>query len=574
MGIDFFNSETILRLTPLAKNTEVVAKNIISGNVRVFPKLSNIEVNSVDELWEITFDSSPSTYALYVYALYPISYLLNAYEVTGDETYLDNALALSLSFIRWELKGHKNINEKRKKILFGDHALSNRTQVLCYLACCLQNPGYSVCDEIRSALLRNGEYLADSKNYLQYNHGLMMDLALLGLVNTFDGLGIEYPIGLKSNLLTRLQYSITRDLTDDGVHVENSPGYHFWMLSFLGRIITPLQGLDKSLSFRAQEVFKKASEYGKYITRSNGSVPTIGDTHAGVTFSASKNLPSKHFKNANQVIFRDPEYDVWAFFSSGYKTHVHKHCDNGAFNLYHKGQDIFIDPGFLNYEGSSEGAAIKSASFHNTVFPTGKSQSLAKTELSTFGRTYEHNLSQSRVVCYSGDGEIECTLGIIADYECVVVERLIVWIKPSIFFILDSASPCQQGIEQAFHIAPDLAVETGEGVVNLSSVGGQAVAKIEQHLVDGTKRRSIVTNLLPGFCATAFDVKADTKRVLFRTRDSCFLTTVTIFDNGQSPVAIDNFDGSSVQYRRFGELKHLNLSHLKADLLTRSKQQY
>lgn len=566
MAIDFFNSEKILRLTPITKETKEIADEILKGNVRVFPKLANVKVQGVSELWEMKFEASPSTYALYVYALYPLSYLLNAYELTEDKRYLDKAVSLALDFLDWEEVEKKQINKKRNKILFGDHAVSNRTQALCYLLCCLKNANCEVPEELTVALIRNGEYLADPENYSHYNHGLMMDLALLGLLNTFEKLKIEYPFHLKENLVARLQHSITRDLTEDGVHVENSPGYHFWMLGFLGKITHPLLALDKPLYLKARDALDKASEYATYITRSDGTVPAIGDTHAGVMYRPSKGLTSKYFKNADQVIFRSSDADVWAYFNSGYKTHVHKHSDNGSFNLYHKGQDIFIDPGFLNYEGGKDSFVIKSSSFHNTVVPMGKDQAIIEADLSVAKQSYKKNLSRSRIVGYTYGTEVEYALGIVADYPGVEVERLIVWIKPNIFLVFDSATPSEQDLEQVFHIAPGLIAKAGDDEVVLCSDNGHPVAKVVQYLADEYKSNSSAVSVLPAFYAKSFGVKADSQRVILRSSGRCLLTAIDLLFSDEPPVVIDSFDGALVRYKLYGSERALDLSLLKNEL--------
>lgn len=566
MVIDFFNSEKILRLTPITKETKEIADGILKGQVRIFPKLANVKVQELSELWEMKFESSPSTYSLYVYALYPLSYLLNAYELTGDEAYLNRAVSLALDFLDWEEGSKKQINKKRGKILFGDHAVSNRTQALCYLLCCMKNASREVPEEFMVALIRNGEYLADSKNYSHYNHGLMMDLALLGLLNTFEALRIEYPVHFKGNLVTRLQHSITRDLTEDGVHVENSPGYHFWMLGFLGKITYPLLALDKPLYLKAKDAFDKASEYAAYVTRSDGTVPAIGDTHAGVRYKPSQGLISKYFKNTDQVIFRSSDSDVWAYFNSGYKTHVHKHSDNGSFNLYNKGQDIFIDPGFLNYEGAEDSFLIKSSSFHNTAVPMGKDQEIKEADLSAAKQSYNKNLSRSRIVGYTYDTEVEYAFGIVADYPGVEIERLIVWIKPNVFLVFDSATPSEKGLGQIFHIAPGLITKAGDDEIVLCSDSGHPVAKVVQYLADEYKSDSSAVSVLPAFYAKSFGVKADSQRVIIRSSETYSLIAIDLLVSDKPPVVVDRFDGAVVWYKLNGDEKALDLSSLKNDL--------
>ena len=130
LKIDFYGAEKILRLTPITQQSVLIGENILRKHVRVFSKLDDVQISSFDELWELQFSTASSTYSLYVYALYPVSYLLNAFEVTADVKYLHKARDLSIAFLWWESREDKKISSKRKKILFGDHATSNRTQAL------------------------------------------------------------------------------------------------------------------------------------------------------------------------------------------------------------------------------------------------------------------------------------------------------------------------------------------------------------------------------------------------------------------------------------------------------------
>ena len=563
--IDFFKSEKIIRLTPIVQETQEIADNLLAGDVRVFPKLRNIKVDNWSSLWEISFDSSPSTYALYVYALYPVSYLINAYELSKESRYLDEAVMLTLDFLAWESRDNKKVSQQRLKILFGDHAVSNRTQTLCYLLCSLKSAKREIPTEIILALLRNGEYLANIDNYSHYNHGLMMDLALLGLLNTLEGLKINYPIHLKSNLVERLQHSITRDLTQDGVHIENSPGYHFWMLGFLVKIIMPLEALDKNLHFRAKEALSKASEYAGYITRADGSVPMIGDTHSELRYKPVKALGSKFFQHGNQVIFRNYDDELWACFSSGYKTHIHKHGDNGAFNLFYKGKDIFIDPGFLNYEGEGDSALIKCSAFHNTVAPVGQYQTIKVKDISSSKQSYSENLSNSHIKGFRRDEDVEYALGLIADYDNIDIERLIVWIKPSVFLIYDSASQNTSGLEQYFHIAPGLTPEIDQSFVRLLSENGDAVVTVSSRFSKDIGNVPIKPSLLSAFYAKKFSTKEDSRRIVFTTPRSSLITVIELTTSGQVPVVIESIDGSVVQYKQHGKLKHLDLELLKSE---------
>lgn len=478
--INFLNSEKIFRLTPLSGDSVDVANKIIQKNVKVFPKLKSVLVENLSDLWEMQFTSSPSTYCLYIYALYPVSYLLNAFEQTGDEKYLEQATELTLNFISWESK-KKLISEKKSKILYGDHAVSNRTQTMCYLVCCLWSCDKKIPQPVVATLLNNGNYLADEENYSHYNHGLMMDLALVGLLNIFKKLECTYPKDIEDKLSHRLERSLVRDLTKDGVHIENSPGYHFWMLGFLERISPSLELFNKDLFDKAASALMKAREYAQYVTRPDRTVPQIGDTHAGVKHVTSDTLPSKFFPNSNQVIFRSPAGKSWAILSSGYKTHVHKHEDNGAFNLFYSGIDIFMDPGFLNYESDEDSVSIRAASSHNVPLPYGHNkQSIKRLNIEDFAATGE-NLSRSDILAFYKGQSIEAALALIADYESSDIFRMIVKLGEHAFFIFDMLD-IGEGLESRFTLGPSLnVIETNDS--NTLILQGSLDVKVEQVLL-------------------------------------------------------------------------------------------
>lgn len=527
MELDFFNSEKMLRLTPVVRESTKIANEILSGEVSVFPKLSKVKVKRLSELWERKFEATPSTYALYVYALYPVSYLLNAYEVTEDSCYLSQALKLSLDFLDWESRGDKRINKKRMRILFGDHAISNRTRVLCYLACCLRSEGQDIPSQLVIALIKNGEYLSDIKNYSHYNHGLMMDLSLLSLLNTLEGLRIEYPSHYKVNLIARLRHSITRDLTEDGVHIENSPGYHFWMLGFLDKITNSLKTLDAELYSNAKTSLGKSYEYAKYITRPDGSVPAIGDTHSGVKYKPTKGLGSKYFRYANQVIFRSQTDSVWAHFASGYKTHVHKHCDNGSFILYSNGNEVFVDPGFLSFEKDEDSLRIKGSDFHNVVKPKNSEQIISPSDILSDNKSYINNSSDSKIIHYNASPEAEVAKARISEYSEGSIERTVVWFKPNAFFIYDMSNEVDE-IRQVFNLADGLDVRFSKDFISVFDSDENEVCKIYQFDKNCLFNKDVGVIVSKGYVANALGSKSPNLRLFFDSNNGRFFTLIEL----------------------------------------------
>lgn len=534
--VNFLNSEGIVRLTPIKDNTLLVGDNILDGKWKIFPTLPDLDIEKLDGVWEMKYPSTESTYSLYTYALYPVSYLLNAYEVSGNEVYLNAALSITQNFISWLNLENKKISKKRKVILWGDHAVSNRTQALCYLVACLKQRNTIITRDIKNEMITHGEYLSDINNYSNYNHGLMMDLALLGLVNILNGHKIDHPDYFRSNLLERLSNSLLRDVTEDGVHVENSPGYHFWIMNFYKKINKPLLQLDEKLAKKCEKVLKKTLEYAKYITRSDGSVPAIGDTHASLKSIPSHTLNSKFFSKSNIVIFRDLDDKVWASFNSGYKTHVHKHADDGSFNLFYKGVDIFFDPGFLNYEANEDSKLIKSASFHNTVKIVNKEINIVKQDLSgnLESKEYKSNLSKSEIKGFYCDSDYEVSMAIISGYSNFDIERLIIFNKQGYFIIYDyvvGKTEDNEIFEQGFNIGSNLITPSiNNNEVILKSFEDIDLCKIEQ--VSRADDSNHISNikLEDAFYAEKFNVKKLFKRLIFSFTNRESLILIQLLD--------------------------------------------
>lgn len=565
--MNFFNAEGILRLTPINSDTVTIADKILKKDIKIFPSLESIRVDNFNDLWELQFPEPRSTYALYVYALYPVSYLLNAYEVTSSVTYLEQASNIAEDFLAWESSNKKTINKKRRKILFGDHAVSNRTQCFCYLAACAIDAGKELPQSVARALLENGDYLANSENYHHYNHGLMMDLALLGLLNTLNGLDISYPSRLKENLLARMRHSITRDLTQEGVHIENSPGYHLWMLRFLQKVVQPLSALDEYSHVRACEAARRATVYAEHITRPDGSVPTIGDTHIGVRFRPSKGLKTMFFRDANQVIFRTVDDTIWAYLSSGYKTHVHKHHDNGVFNLYYNGADILIDPGFLDYENSQDSLRIKSSEMHNIVRPQAEEQRIQHVGLDDAFRRYDDNISDSRVAAFCEKDGTQCALAKIADYDSGCIERMVVFFRSSIFILYDRYLGGYSPLEQFFHVSPALNPVIVDDCASIFDGSGHLVCQITQHAFEGDEDKQTFGQIEPALFAKKFGVKGTSKRILYRTDRQYLVTSIQLGAAHKSFVEMRDSAAAAVAIHDEETVYRLRLTALRDQLL-------
>lgn len=222
-----------------------------------------------------------------------------------------------------------------------------------------------------------GKKLNEESFYSKHtNHGLeqVRVLLLLGTV-----LNIDEWVGIaKLRLESELEFSFTRE----GVHKENSPGYHQFVFKRFLSIFEKyssynLDDLEKSFVIIAP----KALEYITYILRPDNNLPIIGDTELKPISDSYKNyffntLQYKNFlysisqgkkgirprkksivyPNSGYAIFRntwgevvDYKQTIQIIFKAGCLSRYHHQQDENNFVIYAYGEDWIIDSGLYNY---------------------------------------------------------------------------------------------------------------------------------------------------------------------------------------------------------------------------------
>lgn len=167
-----------------------------------------------------------------------------------------------------------------------EHAVSNRLFVLtAFLVDSLKYHEEEVVSQARLIYIaeRHANWLADEKNYVKNNHGVMMDLALaqFGLfIKLIDMSMAEKYIEIAINRLG-MMFDLTFDA--EGCCTENSPSYHFVNYSLFSAIE---QFLNKHDLLKTDNQWKltlsKARKVGNLFMRPDGSIPVIGDSEKKV----------------------------------------------------------------------------------------------------------------------------------------------------------------------------------------------------------------------------------------------------------------------------------------------------
>lgn len=316
-----------------------------------------------------------------LHSLLVLQYLLAAHHMTDDKWYLATAQALTQDWIR-----KNTCEDPPSQYSWSDHSTAMRLENLLYAF--EYTRGYDPSHEFISDLLHSihlhASILAEDAFYVRHhNHGLDQSFRLY-----WAGAAIpEYADSVawrelgKQRTIEELSFA----LSEEGVHVENSPAYHFRHLGIIARIRQIFSSYDEnSLNSLIGERLPGALMFAAHILRPDGCQPILGDTQCRVVpgwrnWSTSfagineleyflysvtagregkKPLEVDHvFKGSGYAIFRDAwrEADnfsqtVYLVFKSGFLSAGHRHEDDLSILLYGHGEDWLVDSGLYRYQ--------------------------------------------------------------------------------------------------------------------------------------------------------------------------------------------------------------------------------
>ncbi len=224
----------------------------------------------------------------------------------------------------------------------------------------------SCLDELAKAHL---EFLTKEKNLHKGNHGIFQLHGLVVLALCLqDNHALEYA-SEKFDKIMGAQF------TKNGLHTENSPEYHFFVLNLIERL-----KLDELFSQSLpSSVLNKANSIKKWLAMPDDRLVTFGDTSSRSKWSetikshiAIKKDNDEHFvkdiSDDGLFIVRNnkerPDYFATTF---GGHSYVHKHADVGQIVFWYKGTQFLADPGKYIYGKLEERDRVVSAISHGVM---------------------------------------------------------------------------------------------------------------------------------------------------------------------------------------------------------------
>ena len=307
-------------------------------------------------------------------------HLLAYYHKTGNDDVLMKLKSLIASWLDIYLYKDNPSNE----FIWHDHATALRAKQILMLLCYLKEynkswmyANLSFTLSLFNALTVFGAKLVQEEFYSKHtNHGLeqVRVLMLLGLVLNYE----EWVDIASSRLSDELDYSFT----SEGVHKENSPGYHQFVFKIFLSIVEQFPDyVLKGLSIKFKELAPKALNYITYILRPDNKLPIIGDTELKSVSDSYKNYFSgtEEYENfmyslhqgergqpplKKNIVYPKSGYAIfrnfWGksnnftdsvhlVFKAGCLSRYHHQQDENSFVLYAFGEDWIIDSGLYNY---------------------------------------------------------------------------------------------------------------------------------------------------------------------------------------------------------------------------------
>jgi Heparinase II/III-like protein/Heparinase II/III N-terminus len=353
-----------------------------------------------------TEDPYQETYWRFIfYSLRPTSDLLWAYYTTGDARYRDKLVEILRSYLAADARrrglsrptfDNRHTSAFRAMVLVNSYGKLARSKDL---------PA-DLRRDLPPAIERLGRFLADPQNFEEdQNHGFSEAAALLLVAENFPR--APQAGAWRKIARQRLDDLLLKTVGSDGVEIENSPFYHFYVLNFLQEIAAWAKAQRIQLSRHMTTTIHRMMQYAVYITLPNGHIPLLG---ASVDLDVRGNRPDLYaaladdypefeFVRTGGHAGRAPHLRNVLFVSAGQsiitsgvssaadlagQTHLvfdigpyrtsHSHLDALSLTYYAAGRLLLPDSGLFTYEQDAVGAYFHGTRAHNTVVVDGADQ--------------------------------------------------------------------------------------------------------------------------------------------------------------------------------------------------------
>lgn len=453
--------------------------------------------DTVDLGWPLTWAEDPygeNYWRFLFYSLRETRNLLWAYRTTLDSRYLEKLRALLIDF---------DAHADDSPFIREKHGAAFRAMVIAntYWKLWRMNaldPEFEAA--LRSQVRKSAAFLATPKNFEDHdNHGITQAAALLLL-------GIAFPdeadaADWRELGLQRVDRMLAGMVDADGVQIEQSPYYHFYVFEFFQQIHTwaARHGIDVGASALGETV-DRMLRFASYVTQPDGTIPLLGasirfdvrvendasldpaadqDEHfAWVRSGGERGVPpspdSVLFPTAGFSILRSGfaahEAETQVIFDVGPYRTAHSHLDALHVQLYAAGRPLLVDSGLFTYEAGPAFDYFHGTRAHNTVQVDGADQDEGSAQAGQFkaGDGWAWQSAAHRL------------------YEGVVHRRGVLLLARDLVLVLDELeSDATHDYAQHWHLFPGAEIAAHGLLVAARDEVGADVLQIRPLLTDG-----------------------------------------------------------------------------------------
>jgi hypothetical protein len=469
--LNAIDSIKLMKRIEFNNETENIAKMVLEDKYYIHKGLEIIEFsNGID--WNYQHCNSPNSYQLYLQTLDIISHLCNYYEKTKELVYLQKGYEILVDWCN-----HDRTTKIKNPYRWYNHTVASRATNIILLFATLKGKITVDEDFFYDLLLEHTEFLYEDRNYVENNHGIMMDRALILATIVLN----QHPsyAEWQDKAIYRIKDAFNRDFSQKGVHLENSPDYH----SLVRRIFTSTEELlnknNLTLGKEIKNALLLAERYFQFIAKPDKTLPMIGDTSKSRALKIEKQFDSFIDTEAGIAILQhkdssNPKNSTWISFICGYGSKTHKHMDDLSFNLFYQGNDIFIDSGKYNYDKKDKYRNyIISPLAHSTIAVEGLNYAIDKPVM---------NQHKIKMTDFGSNPYFDQITGINHAYEGIEMERTLLFFKPDILILFDHiVSEQEHNYIQIFNLDPHIELShKEENLVQLKS--NEEIVEISQLL--------------------------------------------------------------------------------------------
>ncbi|CAM3611541.1 heparinase II/III family protein [Halomonas lysinitropha] len=215
-------------------------------------------------------------------------------------------------------------------------------------------------------------WLSEEENYSKHtNHGFDQAMAVFSL-----GLHAGRKLWQAESDLAekRLIDEVKFAFTEEGVHKENSPGYHVFMMRRLEKLVRLEQLGETTVGIEARIIQEDAERFLEAITLPDGTLPMVGDTRGGQKgkMTEIEEGPVVYdFSKSGYVVIKGlyKEKPYYLLFKNCHDSNYHRHDDDLSIYLYYNGRTLLGDGGLGSHnENDPKRKQLRSYKSHNVPY--------------------------------------------------------------------------------------------------------------------------------------------------------------------------------------------------------------